>query len=107
MGRSRELHVIEPQDLLRDGLSQLGSAVAVEVHPPGGDHVEVLAACCIPEHGPLSPDDREGLSSLPVLGEGVPHCRPVTIQEIAVQKICLGINQSNDISPESAWIWKR
>ena len=72
MSRSRELHVIETEDLFGDGPGKLRTAVAVEVHPPGGDHVEILAPLGVMQEGAGCPGEGKQGASQAMLGEGVP-----------------------------------
>ena len=81
VGGSRELHMVEPLNLPGDSAGEFGSSMSVEVHPPGGDHVEVRAALRIDDRGSLAPGNGEQGPSKPMLGEGMPDRSPVTIQK--------------------------
>jgi hypothetical protein len=78
MGCSGKLDMVQLENLLGDSLCQFGATVSVEVHPPGGDHVEVFAASGIPKNSSRSTGNRNQFPPQAVLGEGMPDRSGIT-----------------------------
>ena len=65
----------------------------MEIHPPGGDHVQVLAPLCVSDDGSCTASHRQQRSSESMLGEGMPDGLLIPAQEIS-EKI---LHESDDI----------